>query len=280
MNPKQKYFQILGIPPTTDKTIIKKAYRKLAFKYHPDVNDSAEAQSKFIELTDAYDILLGVKKLPKTRAGAVRKKGNNTTSESTKYEREERIKAAKARYKKAKQKELEDEATYYLKMISGKKWKFFKIFSVFSSIFALALCVDFSWPTESQLFVVEGATTSDFLKVISFEFENSTYIFDYVYKDLIHDFPLIKVQVTPLFNDLKTYTFVGGPMANVPIEPMFCYVYFFPIVVGLLFIPLLTVWYKRPTPFFSILYKVGYYISPILFLIVCFSNWRIFQIFL
>ena len=56
---KEKYFQILGIKPTDDPDIIKKAYRKKALKFHPDQNDSPDAHYEFIKITEAYEILTG-----------------------------------------------------------------------------------------------------------------------------------------------------------------------------------------------------------------------------
>ena len=52
------YYEILEITQTTDKTIIKKAYRKMAKKYHPDKNpDDTEAEHKFKLCNEAYQVL-------------------------------------------------------------------------------------------------------------------------------------------------------------------------------------------------------------------------------
>lgn len=55
---EQDYYKILGVDRGADAAEIKKAYRTLAMKYHPDQNkDNPEAEAKFKEITHAYDIL-------------------------------------------------------------------------------------------------------------------------------------------------------------------------------------------------------------------------------
>lgn len=52
------YYQILGVSKTSSIEDIKKAYRKLAMKYHPDRNsDNPEAENMFREITKAYAVL-------------------------------------------------------------------------------------------------------------------------------------------------------------------------------------------------------------------------------
>ncbi|MDX2070972.1 MAG: J domain-containing protein [Haliscomenobacter sp.] len=52
------YYKILGIPPTASDTEIKSAYRKLARKYHPDLNpNNKEAEKKFKEANEANEVL-------------------------------------------------------------------------------------------------------------------------------------------------------------------------------------------------------------------------------
>lgn len=58
MAAKRDYYEVLGVERTADDSTIKKAYRKLAKKYHPDSNaGNVQAEEKFKEVTEAYDIL-------------------------------------------------------------------------------------------------------------------------------------------------------------------------------------------------------------------------------
>ena len=54
---KEDYYDILGVNKNADKKDIKKVYRKLALKYHPDKNPSKEAEEKFKEISEAYAVL-------------------------------------------------------------------------------------------------------------------------------------------------------------------------------------------------------------------------------
>ena len=58
MAEKRDYYEVLGVERGADDATLKKAYRKLAKKYHPDMNPGdKEAEAKFKEATEAYSVL-------------------------------------------------------------------------------------------------------------------------------------------------------------------------------------------------------------------------------
>ena len=63
MADKRDYYEVLGVSKTASDSELKSAYRKLAKKYHPDVNPGdKEAEAKFKEATEAYSVLSDAEK--------------------------------------------------------------------------------------------------------------------------------------------------------------------------------------------------------------------------
>lgn len=56
------YYEVLGVSRTADQKEIKKIYRKLARKYHPDVNKNPGSEERFKEIAEAYDVLSDAEK--------------------------------------------------------------------------------------------------------------------------------------------------------------------------------------------------------------------------
>ncbi len=54
---KRDYYEVLGVPRNADDTAIKGAYRRLARQYHPDVNKAEDAEERFKEINEAYEVL-------------------------------------------------------------------------------------------------------------------------------------------------------------------------------------------------------------------------------
>lgn len=83
MEIKMNYYKVLGINEKADAEQIKQAYRRLAKKYHPDLNpDNSEAEAKFKDIVEAYETLGDAQKrheydLKRTGSqGGSSKKGN------------------------------------------------------------------------------------------------------------------------------------------------------------------------------------------------------------
>ena len=51
------YYEIMGVDRDATQDEIKRAYRKLARKYHPDISKAPDAEDKFKEMGEAYEVL-------------------------------------------------------------------------------------------------------------------------------------------------------------------------------------------------------------------------------
>ena len=51
------YYEVLGVPRDADQDTIRRAYRRLARQYHPDLNSDADAEDRFKDLGEAYEAL-------------------------------------------------------------------------------------------------------------------------------------------------------------------------------------------------------------------------------
>jgi curved DNA-binding protein len=56
------YYEVLGVPRDADQDVIRRAYRKLAREYHPDLNSDSDAEERFKELGEAYGVLSDTEK--------------------------------------------------------------------------------------------------------------------------------------------------------------------------------------------------------------------------
>ena len=54
---KRDYYEVLGVGKDASGDEVKKAFRKLARQYHPDVNKDPEAETQFKEINEAYEVL-------------------------------------------------------------------------------------------------------------------------------------------------------------------------------------------------------------------------------
>ncbi len=81
------YYGMLGVSKNASQDDIQRAYRKLARKYHPDINKTAEAEEKFKEINEAYEVLKDAEKRTKyDRFGSAWKQAQRTGAPPTGFE--------------------------------------------------------------------------------------------------------------------------------------------------------------------------------------------------
>ena len=287
INERLKYFQILGIPPTDNVEAIKKAYRKMAFRFHPDKNDSADAHQKFILITEAYEVLTGQRKIT----------GENKSKPKTEEEQmAEKVAFAKARYRYQQEEEARKDALYFKSITTGWKWKWFKVGAVYSMIFSIMLTIDYFATGSSETILTHQASIVRPYHIISAKGENFKVEEASYWQNKY--FGQIRGNRSLLFNDLKSISVVLNPpdlsmkrhsnkmvlfdsfdeyelYSTMSYGSMYGV---FPVVHAFLFVPMLLIIYKRPVLRFSIWRLVSIYILFPTAIFLTFLNDRLFDL--
>lgn len=215
----KKWFDTLGIPPTTDEAIIKRAYRKKALLYHPDRNPSKEAQAKFIEVSKAYEQLLIFIKNPNAgRAGSQQRartqrphshsspyQTQQTAFERRQREAEERMRRARQYYEERERREEETMKRTLHQMSTGKKWKTYKTTGLVSIILAVLFLADYYiLPTK----VVAAKMTHSNPKKNYGSIGDNEIMVDYLYRNIETSRLISRTGVSPvIYNDkIKIWT--------------------------------------------------------------------------
>ena len=207
-----KYYKILGLPNQSDKKLVKRAYRRLAMKYHPDKNDDRKANEKFILINEAYAKIMDESAYQNTWNTYQNKKAKAKEEELKK-----RMQWAKkyAQYKKDQEERIA-EITYNKIQHSALGW-IYPLISWVCIGFAFLLFLDFMVMNTKDLDVdfdrsyVDMATEKDVL--LFKDKESEEYISEFaVHIDDVKRLEFskkvkYKCQLTPIFNELVTLTF-------------------------------------------------------------------------
>lgn len=207
-----KYYKILGLPNQSDKKLVKRAYRRLAMKYHPDKNDDRKANEKFILINEAYAKIMDESAYQNTWNTYQNKKAKAKEEELKK-----RMQWAKkyAQYKKDQEERIA-EITYNKIQHSALGW-IYPLISWVCIGFAFLLFLDFMVMNTKDLDVdfdrsyVDMVTEKDVL--LFKDKESEEYIGEFaVHIDDVKRLEFskkvkYKCQLTPIFNELVTLTF-------------------------------------------------------------------------
>lgn len=150
--PESKYYKILGLPDGASEREVRKKYRKLVMIYHPDKNDAPEAEQKFIEITEAYEVLTGKIKAPHKSSQST----DTPSAKSSKASHEERIKNAKKRYREQIFREFMENEDYFNKLTKGPKWTTIRIIAILGLVLSSLIFADYFLPRHYDPIRVTG----------------------------------------------------------------------------------------------------------------------------
>src|SRR6218665_2256027 len=138
MNKSQAY-KILGLAPGASEQEIRKRYKKLAMKVHPDINPDPSAHEEFIRLSLAVECLFKPDAEPATQRRSSR--AYQKTEENV-NDLKARMDEAKTRYEDQKRKNLEENQRYFASLLTGKRWKIYKIIMYLGIFLSISIILD------------------------------------------------------------------------------------------------------------------------------------------
>ncbi|MDC3252831.1 J domain-containing protein [Crocinitomicaceae bacterium] len=266
--PKRAYYKILGLPNNASQESVRKAYRKLAMRYHPDKNNTTDAVTKFVAITEAYDILTGKKPAHNTTAT----RGGTAHKSPTAEEYEARAREARIRFQQQQYNIYLENERYYQSLIQGKKWNIIKFSAIVGCLLSMFILADYFLPHHYEedtiaLYALHQASGFDGTSVSLIQtqkgdqywVENITYTLygenhqlyvesSWLFHNPIRIISRGKTEHTPYAINLNFYRLSG-------------------LLIALFLVPGFTVLYKRKKIGFTVLYHFSYYgINAILLL--------------
>ena len=255
--PRSKYYRELGLSTNASEQEVRKKYRRLVMKYHPDKNQQAGAEEKFIAITEAYEVLT--------------RKGNHTSAQSYNHpqkseeeEKEERLKEARKRYQENKYKEYIENERYFQFLTSGKKWKMIKVIAVIGTLLSLFLFADYFMPRHYEEdnvthYALNRAHSINGVRLSLINTENhGKFWVSNITHNLYGNTPKIYVESSWIFHNPVHI------IAKRKLENRYFDIYFNTynnswILILAFLIPLFTVFYKRRSIYFTILFHISYF---------------------
>jgi hypothetical protein len=264
-------YNVLGLTPGASEEEIRKRYRKLVKKFHPDVNKDANAERKFIEIQEAYEELMSdnqdqitVEETPKT-------------SFETKYT--EYRNYAREQYQARKKKEAEDLEKLYVRLQTGPIFLWHKIIAITSLFVMIALILDFVLPYHYVSDVIASYSTDTYqsmngnLVSLAKTSKGESFFLNAFSNGFFDVNPFIQIEKTAILHQsISVLSYGNNVLQVIPIHFSFYWAQF--VLFPFLLIPNIFLFYRKKDAVFIMGSYFSRYASGILLLYFLISQDR------
>lgn len=287
-----KYYKVLGLQPGASEQEIKRAYRKLALKYHPDKNPSPEAWDKFIAISEAYDTLLSGKiDWTKIKPG-VKKEESEAEREAyyKRYRGKMSYEERKAFYEKMKsridpevkkQREKAFELSAINKFFGSSSYYYNMVMSIIAALVLGVIITDAMLPEPTTEYTVQALIkarngTTDKYGILRVKENNYRYWIDhYIFYNckpgdhiLITESKLFKeVSRIKLINKNGSFELKNHNMLD-----------FWPLLAFALLLPLISFLYRGPSSVYALSMVYNMFGIPMVLLFIFFWGGRFYRL--
>lgn len=253
------YYKLLGLPENATSTEVKRQYRKLVLKYHPDRNNGNDAA--FIKIKEAYEIITGKQKAPVT---STPQSASKSTSVRNTQPMEERVAQARRRHQEQVYNDFVETENYYQRLTSGVGWKIIRFNAFLGAFLAIVLFFEPLLPhhyTPNRVVKYStqehGGLNRNSVSLIQLE-DGRTFFVEELRARLYTQYPEVFVQSTWLFHNPVALLSIEGAKTH-PYRIHFSFGAHNILFGSLFLLPLFTYIYRRRTIVFTIAYQISLY---------------------
>jgi hypothetical protein len=252
---REHHLRILGLPPQATLEEIKRRYRELVMRFHPDVNPDPQAAEEFLKIQAAYEKVMGDDPELARIVSAYRPPKRKTKSPEA--ARAEYIRQRMSDYIKQRDRESKEiEAQMFNTLTQGWIDRIAKVFGTLSALFGIIMLVDFFVaPTFESDEVMTKAYHEHFQRnTIYFKSSNPIDVPEQVYLK-VNAGDMFSLRYSGITHEFEAWEVLRpGAQEPVILVSEFNFFTLFPLFPVLFLIPGLIWFYRRNTTFFYILY--------------------------